>query len=406
MPAEPFPDPLPAQGPSAHPCPMPDARLRRPPTPHARRPMGRTTAPRAQALAMLGCALMMGLATLTDASANTTGSSAKRRPATTSGPVLDYGQQAPAQRLALDMAAQHGLDPVWVQQQIAQVQRQPQAIRLIAPAPSGTPKNWIAYRARFIEPTRIQAGQEFWRTHEATLARAEAQYGVPASVIVGVIGVETLYGRHTGQFRVIDALTTLALEFPSSHPRAAARTAFFRDELGHFLVLAQQQGWDPRAPRGSFAGAMGWPQFMPSSWRRFAVDFDGDGRIDLFQSIPDVIGSVAHYLREFGWQPGLPTHYPVHLQADAIQMHTLMGPDILPTFNAQTFESHGALLEERGRQHTGKLALVELQNGEAPPQYVAGTENFYAITRYNWSSYYAMAVIELGETVQARVRSR
>lgn len=381
---------------------MPVFRLRRPPSP-APQPHRPTTRVEPIVTTAL-CVLLLCLGVAPDAGANT--SPAKRRPATASAPAEGYGQHPETQQLAQEIADRHGLELAWVQDQIAQAQRLPQAIRLVTPAPRGTPKNWTAYRARFLEPVRLQAGQDFWRAHEATLARAQTTYGVPASVIVGVIGVETLYGRHTGQFRVLDALTTLAFDFPDSHPRAAARTAFFRDELGHFLELARQQDWDPQAPRGSFAGAMGWPQFMPSSWRRFAVDFDQDGRIDLFNSVPDAIGSVANYLREFGWQPGWPTHFAVQLQADPIQMQALMAPDILPTFSAEGFVTHGALLDETAKQHPGKLALVELQNGEAPPQYVAGTQNFYAITRYNWSSYYAMAVIELGQTIEAATRAR
>jgi len=148
---------------------------------------------------------------------------------------------------------------------------------------------------------------------------------------------------------------------------------------------------------------MGLPQFMPSSWRHHAVDFDGDGRIDLFNSPTDAIGSVAHYFRAFQWKTGMPTHYPVLLTPGETDMDALLAPDILPTFSVQAFTARGARLEGMALQHTGPLALIELRNGEGPPSYVAGTENFYAITRYNWSSYYAMAVIELGQAVAERI---
>ena len=295
------------------------------------------------------------------------------------------------------------LDPAWVRDQIGQAQRLPQVSRLMAPAPRGTPKNWAAYRARFIEPVRLRAGQRFWEDHRETLSRAEAEFGVPASLIVGVIGVETLWGQHTGNFRVIDALTTLAFDFPQSHPRASARTEFFRGELEQFLSLTRRTGLDPQTLRGSYAGAMGWPQFMPSSWVKYAIDFDGDGKVDLFNSPADVIGSVAHYFQAFGWQPGQPTHYPVNLSPTA-DLDTLLAPDILPSFSVASFTAKGALLDGPALQHTGKLALVELENGAAPRSFVAGTDNFYVVTRYNWSSYYAMAVIELGETIQAQMR--
>jgi len=152
---------------------------------------------------------------------------------------------------------------------------------------------------------------------------------------------------------------------------------------------------------------MGMPQFMPSSWVKYAIDFDGDGRVDLWNSETDVIGSVANYFKGYGWQPGLPTHYPVRLAPEA-QMDALLAPDILPSFSADSFAAKGALPLNGGTAHPGKLALIELQNGDPTqpgnePQYVAGTENFYVITRYNWSSYYAMAVIDLGQEVMAVV---
>jgi len=213
--------------------------------------------------------------------------------------------------------------------------------------------------------------------------------------------VETIYGQQMGNYRVLDALATLAFDFPTSHPRAAARQAFFRDELEQFLSQSHRTGVDPLTPVGSFAGAMGMPQFMPSSVVRYAVDFDGDGRIDLTGSASDVIGSVASYFRGFNWQPGMPTHYAVGFDPSRLDKDALLAPDILPTFSVESFTAKGAVLDADGLAHKGPLALVELQNGEAPPSYVAGTENFYAITRYNWSSYYAMAVIELGREVAA-----
>jgi membrane-bound lytic murein transglycosylase B len=317
-----------------------------------------------------------------------------------------YGEAPAAMALADHIAAEQGLDATWVRSQIAKAQHLPSIGRLMLPPPQGTAKNWAAYRARFIEPVRLAAGQRFWETHRDTLARAEAQFGVPASLIVGVIGVETLYGRHTGNFRIIDTLTTLALAFPPEHPRAAARQQFFREELGHYLQLTQQQGLDPQTLRGSYAGAMGWPQFMPGSWQRFAVDFDGDGRIDLYNSPTDVIGSVANYFKVYGWQSGMPTHYPVRFDATRLDMEALLAPDILPSFSVESFTTKGAVLEGPALQHPGKLALIELQNGSEPPSYLAGTDNFYVVTRYNWSSYYALAVIELGQAVQGLVAGK
>ena len=317
-----------------------------------------------------------------------------------------YADNPEAMRFADDVAQRRDLDVAWTRRALAMARQLPVVQRLMQPAPPGARKSWEAYRSRFIDDTRIQAGVRFWSEQRETLARAEAEYGVPAEIIVGIIGVETLYGRHMGNFRVIDALATLAFDYPPQHPRAAERAAYFRGELEQFLSTQHRRGADPLEPLGSFAGATGLPQFMPSSWVRWAVDFDGDGRIDLRESPADAIGSVANYFKSHGWQTGMPTHYPVSFDAARLDLDALLAPDILPTFSVGSFTAKGAVLEGAALEHKGPLALIELQNGDAPPSYVAGTENFYVITRYNQSSYYAMAVIELGRAVAERLRSQ
>jgi membrane-bound lytic murein transglycosylase B len=317
------------------------------------------------------------------------------------GPL--YATRADVMALADDIAQRRNLDVEWVRNAIGQSHYMPVIAKAITPPPVGVPKNWALYRSRFIEPIRIRAGVKFWQAHRDTLQRAQTELGVPAEIIVGIIGVETIYGQHTGNFRVMDALTTLAFDFPGAHPRAKERSAFFANELEEFLALTARTHTNPLALRGSYAGAMGLPQFMPSSWVKYAIDFDGDGRVDLFNSAADVIGSVGNYFKAFGWKPGMPTHYPVTLDADTLDMPALMAPDILPSFTPAAFAAKGAVVTGDALQHPGTLALIELQNGDAPPQYVAGTDNFYAITRYNWSSYYAMAVIELGQQVAASI---
>ena len=312
-----------------------------------------------------------------------------------------YAQRDDAMQFADDLAERRGLDREWVRQAVGQARFLGSVPKLMLPPAKGTAKNWRVYRSRFIDPIRIRAGVRFWQEHREALARAEQEYGVPAEIIVGIIGVETIYGQQMGNFRVMDALATLAFDFPTAHPRAKERTEFFRRELEQWLSLSNRTNIDPFEVRGSYAGAMGLGQFMPSSWARFAVDFDGDSRIDLFRSPTDAIGSVANYFKGHGWTTGMPTHYSVQFDPATVKMDELLAPDILPTFSAASMQARGALLDEAGANHTGPLALVELQNGTNPPSYVAGTENFYAITRYNWSSYYAMAVIELGREVAA-----
>ena len=306
-------------------------------------------------------------------------------------------------QFADELAERNGLDAQWVRQAIGQSHFNSTVARLMQPPSKAFVKNWRVYRSRFIDPVRIRAGVAFWQSNRELLVRAEQEYGVPAEIIVGIIGVETIYGRDTGSFRVMDALTTLAFDFPQNHPRAQERSDYFKAEVEQFLTLQSRRGGDPFGVRGSYAGAMGLPQFMPSSWAKHAVDFDGDGVTDLWQSPADVIGSVANYFKAYGWQTGMPTHYPVAFDASRLDMDALMAPDILPTFGVTSFTAKGAVLNAAALVHTGPLALVELLNGPDAPSYVAGTENFYVITRYNWSSYYAMAVIELGREIAARM---
>lgn len=353
--------------------------------------------PRALALSLLACTVCAALAATPKAKSRAT------EPVTDGAPdTVTYGRRDDVMQFGAELAERRGLDATWVQAALQRARYVPNVAKFIMPPPAGTAKNWAAYRARFVEPIRVRAGLAFWRANQKWLTMAEELYGVPPEIVVGIIGVETIYGRQMGNFRVIDALATLAFDFPTGRKD---RSPFFRDELENFFVLCRSEGVEPLELKGSYAGAIGMPQFMPSSWLKYAIDFDGDGRVDLHASAADVIGSVANYLAEFGWQRGQPTHYAVGAPVDVAERAVLLAPDILPSFSAAQFAEHGAALEAAGRQHDGPLALVELQNGDAAPSYVAGTQNFYAITRYNWSSYYALAVIELGQAVATVVEA-
>ncbi len=304
-----------------------------------------------------------------------------------------------------EMSNEHGFDREALRAHFSRTHYIDAVVKLINPPPAGRPKNWTAYRERFVEPQRLQAGVAFWNRHEDALRRAEAEFGVPANIIVGIIGVETFYGRDTGRFRVVDALTTLAFAYPDT-PNRDARKDYFRNELRQVLLYARENEVDPFALHGSFAGAIGWPQFMPGSIRKYAVDFDGDGKIDLRNSPIDAIGSVGSFLANHGWLSGLPLVYPV-----AVSSASDAG---WPGLIGQSLEARHTLAQMKEAGVNVALAvpesitygLVDLQDGNRPTRYWIGTGNFFAITQYNRSFFYAMAVIELGQAVaQQRQRS-
>ncbi len=309
----------------------------------------------------------------------------------------DYPSRPAVRQFVAAMSERHGFDAASLDAVFSQVRRNDEVIRLMTPAPPSFKRSWRNYRARFIDPTRIAAGVGFWNAHARAVNRASLQYGVPEEVIVSIIGVETVFGRVTGDFRVIDALATLAFDYPR-------RADYFRSELEQFLLLAREQGSSPFAAHGSYAGAMGLPQFMPTSIRQWAVDFDGDGRIDLHGSPADAIGSVANFLSRHGWVQGLPLRYGA-IVPNPERVGPLLEAGIAPKFAIAELREHG--VDSRDPVSVdAPLALIELVNGDDPPDYWLGGQNFYVITRYNRSSFYAMAVIELAEALrEARGRS-
>ena len=320
----------------------------------------------------------------------------------------NYAEHLEVKAFVSEMAERHGFDRDALLALFAQVSPNARTLALMAPppppppvpAPAGdatpagaapttpppAPKlpDWQTYRARFLQPVRIDGGLKFWEQHAGALERATQEHGVPAEIIVAIIGVETLYGRNTGKFPTIQALSTLAFDFP---PRAA----YFRKELEQFLLYCRENGLDPLTPRGSYAGAIGTPQFMPGSIRSYATDFDGDGRIDLVNSPVDAIGSVARFLAIHGWQKDRDLYYPVTLVVAYDRNYSINA-----NLRAAGIASPLSLPADQ------PLMLVDLPNGANPPSYVIGTGNFYAITRYNRSFFYAMAVTELAEVLHQR----
>jgi membrane-bound lytic murein transglycosylase B len=284
-----------------------------------------------------------------------------------------------------ELVARHGFVADDLHAVFAGVQRVEPALQSIQPAER---PSWTEYRGLFVNDKRIAAGLEFWRANRGSLERAERDYGVAPQVIAAIIGVETFYGRHAGRWRVIDALTTLAFDYP-------ARASFFRSELEQYLLLARDGGIDVFSVKGSYAGAIGIPQFMPGSARRYGVDFDGDGRIDLRASAADAIGSVANFLRRHGWQPGEAVQLRVKATVgDA--WHAYVDGSVRPSHAVAELVKSG-LETESVQDGSARAAVVDL-DGELR----LGLQNFYVITRYNRSALYAAAVADLAQALEER----
>ena len=286
-----------------------------------------------------------------------------------------------------EMVEKHGLGRAELRALMQQARVQRDILR--AMSTQSTARPWRQYRPLYVNPQRIAGGMKFWAMHAAPLARAERDYGVPAEIIVATIGVETVYGTYMGTHRVLDALTTLAFDFPR-------RAEFFRGELEQFLLLARDRIVDPLSIKGSYAGAMGIPQFLPSSYQKYAIDFDGDGRKNLWSNVADAIGSVANYYRTFGWQQGRPIAVAAKVDGDAYAALAERG--IEANIDAATLKEAGVTpLQEIGEDPVAMLVL----EGDAGPEYWLGLNNFYVITRYNRSVNYAMSVFQLAQELRA-----
>jgi membrane-bound lytic murein transglycosylase B len=305
--------------------------------------------------------------------------------------AADYAEREDVQAFIADMQARHGMEAEPLAALFAKTQAIPAVLKAIAPPADPGIRSWKSYRQRFIEPRRIKAGLDFWRKHAGTLAKAEALSGVPAEIIVAIIGIETFYGKHLGRFDAFAALTTLAFDYP---PRAD----LFRRKLEALLLLARDAGRAPDSYRSSFAGAIGLPQFLPSSIRAYAVDFDKNGEIDLPASPDDAIGSVANFLREHGWEEGGPV--AVKVGAGGTAPETLIAEGIRPARRPVEMRDFG--IDVPATAPDAPAALIDLITPDAPMEYWLGYQNFYVITRYNRSSFYAMAVFQFAQKLKER----
>jgi len=281
-----------------------------------------------------------------------------------------------------------------LQRLFADAQREQAVLDAIQPSSSEADQSWALYRSIFVNPKRISAGLDFWSQHSDALERAQRIYGVPEEYIVAIIGVETYYGRHTGRWRVVDALATLAFDYP---PRAA----FFRRELTNYLLYTRDAGIDALSVKGSYAGAIGIPQFMPGSYLKYAVDFDGDGTADLSGSAEDAIGSVANFLKQHGWQAGEAVQYKAHVDGRDFRPFLGGGPSSRHTL--AVLAKAGIVPESPAEPPAAgtRAALVELETPDAPSDFRLALHNFYVITRYNNSSFYASAVSDLAAALRA-----
>jgi len=292
---------------------------------------------------------------------------------------------------ANDMEQRHGFNARELLQQFGEIRPNNKVLQLIKPPSSPTQRSWERYRPRFLNDRRIDAGVRFWMENRSKLAEARATFGVPEEIIVAIIGVETEYGRNTGGFRVMEALATLAFHYP---PRAE----FFRTELEQFLLLARENRMPALSIKGSFAGAIGIPQFMPGSQRRYAIDFDGDQRVDLSGSYEDAIGSVGRFLEQHGWQAGQAVSTPVHLTGEPDK--GILEAGIRPSFSVTELAERGISSSAAPQM---KAALIDLTSPGKETEYWLGFDNFYVITRYNRSSFYAMSVFQLAEAIKSRL---
>lgn len=324
-------------------------------------------------------------------------------PASRSGFLTRNGVLTPdAQAYARNVAQTRHVPPAHIENLLKQARYNATVARLMTPSNTRVRRSWVTYRNRFVEPVRIKAGAQFWREHRAALDSATQQYGVSQAIIVAIIGVETIYGRSTGSFRTLDALATLAFRNPDT--ARPERSQMFRDQLADLIQLDNRHELNALTATGSFAGALGLPQFMPGSLLRYAVDGNNDGKIDLSGSVDDAIMSVANFLRQHGWVPGLPVFAPVDLPKDAAKW---VKGGLEPTYTWSDLKGFGAKARPSTFADTWKLHPIGIIDLPDEPRNTlelrSGTPNFFAITHYNRSYFYAASVADLALAISRRV---
>ncbi len=303
----------------------------------------------------------------------------------------DYSQHPEAKKFVADMVSKNGFARDELVGWLQKAEKKQSIIDAIS-RPAEQSKSWKEYRPIFMVPARIENGVKFWRENRTELERAQSVYGVPAEMIVAIIGVETSYGRNMGGYNVLDALTTLAFDYP---PRAP----FFRSELENYFLLTREQKHSPLEFKGSYAGAMGYGQFMPSSYRKWAVDFSGDGFTDIWKNPSDAIGSVANYFKEHGWKTGEPVTVEAHA-ADNMKASQLNSM-VVPNQTVDQWREQG-INPISWLPPTTRVIAFQFE-GANGPEYWFGLQNFYTITRYNRSPMYAMAVYQLSQSIKVEM---
>ena len=303
-----------------------------------------------------------------------------------------FAERPEVQAFIRELVARHAFDEGELQTVFTRARREDGVLTAMTTQPELLSRSWESYRATFVNERLLKNGTAFWQEHRRSLERARGAYGVPEEIIVAIIGVETFYGRNTGRWRVIDALATLAFDYPP-------RSGYFRGELENFLLFARDLNFDVFDVKGSYAGAIGIPQFMPTSYLRYAVDFNGDGVADLRGNAADAIGSVGNFLKQHGWRPGEPVQRTARVRGEAFRDYADGNP--LPRHTLEEHKQAGVAPRGAPLPAGARASLLELNSPERPAEYRVGLQNLYVLTRYNRSLFYALTIADLAEALRA-----